>query len=53
MPRRANNNRNAVPAKLSRNLVLCSFMFLQEYLDDVCETVFSIHWKDITYKCNL
>jgi len=25
------------------------FKFLQEYLDDACETVFSKHWKDITY----
>lgn len=29
------------------------FKFLQEYLDDACETVFSKHWKDITYKGNL
>ena len=29
------------------------FKFLQEYLDDVCETVFSKHWKDITYKGEL
>ena len=25
------------------------FKFLQEYLDDACETAFSKHWKDITY----
>lgn len=29
------------------------FKFLQEYLDDACETVFSKHWKDITYKGEL
>ena len=29
------------------------FKFLQEYLDDVCEIVFSKHWKDITYKGEL
>ena len=29
------------------------FKFLQEYLDDICETVFSKHWKDITYKGEL
>lgn len=29
------------------------FKFLQEYLDDVCETVFSIHWKEITYRGDL
>lgn len=29
MPRRANNNRNDVPAKLSRSLVLCRYMFSQ------------------------
>ena len=29
------------------------FKFMQEYLDDVCETIFSKHWKDITYKGNL
>lgn len=27
--------------------------FLQEYLDDACETVFSKHWKDITYSGDL
>ncbi len=26
------------------------FKFLQEYLDDACETAFSKHWDDITYK---
>ena len=29
------------------------FKCLQEYLDDACETVFSKHWKDITYKGEL
>ena len=29
------------------------FKFLQEYLDDACETVFSKHWRDITYKGDL
>ena len=29
------------------------FKFLQEYLDDACETVFSKHWKDITYRGDL
>lgn len=29
------------------------FKFLQEYLDDACEIVFSKHWKDITYKGEL
>lgn len=29
------------------------FKFLQEYLNDACETVFSKHWKDITYKGEL
>ena len=29
------------------------FKFLQEYLDDVCEIVFSKHWKDITYNGEL
>lgn len=29
------------------------FKFLQEYLDDACETVFSKHWKDITYRGEL
>jgi hypothetical protein len=29
------------------------FKFLQEFLDDVAETVFSLHWKDITYKKDL
>jgi hypothetical protein len=32
---------------------LFPFKFLQEYLDDACETVFSKHWKDITYKGEL
>ena len=29
------------------------FKFLLEYLDDACETAFSKHWKDITYKGEL
>lgn len=29
------------------------FKYLQEYLDNSCETVFSKHWKDITYSGNL
>lgn len=29
------------------------FKFLQEYLDNVCETVYSKHWEDITYKGEL
>ena len=29
------------------------FKFLQEYLDYVCETVFSKHWKEITYSGEL
>ena len=29
------------------------FKFLQEYLDNVCETVFSKHWKEITYSGKL
>jgi len=29
------------------------FKFLKEYLDDACETVFSKHWQDITYTCDL
>jgi hypothetical protein len=29
------------------------FKFLQEYLDDACETVFSKHWRDITYRGDL
>ena len=29
------------------------FKFLQEYLDDACETVFSKHWSEITYKGDL
>ena len=29
MPRRPNTNRNVVPAKLNRSLVLCRFMFSQ------------------------
>lgn len=29
------------------------FKFLQEYLDDAAETVYSLHWKDITYKKDL
>ena len=29
------------------------FKFLQEYLDDACETVFSKHWKEITYRGEL
>lgn len=29
------------------------FKFLQEYLDDACETVFSKHWKDIIYRGDL
>ena len=29
------------------------FKFLQEYLDDACEIVFSKHWKDITYSGDL
>lgn len=29
------------------------FKFLQEYLDNVCETVFSKHWKEITYSGDL
>ena len=29
------------------------FKFLQEYLDDACETVFSKHWKDITFRGDL
>ena len=29
------------------------FKFLQEYLDNVCETVFSKHWKEITSCCEL
>ena len=29
------------------------FKFLQEYLDDVCETSFSKHWKDVTYRSDL
>ena len=29
------------------------FKFLQEYLDNVCETVFSKHWKEITYRGEL
>ncbi|WP_278983750.1 hypothetical protein [Segatella bryantii] len=29
------------------------FKFLQEYLDNVCETVFSKHWKEITYSGEL
>lgn len=29
------------------------FKFLQEYLDDACETVFSKHWKEITYSGEL
>lgn len=27
--------------------------FLREYLDDACETAFSKHWKNITYKGEL
>ena len=27
--------------------------FYKEYLDDACETVFSKHWKDITYRGDL
>ena len=30
-----------------------TFKFLLEYLDDACETAFSKHWKDITYKGEL
>ena len=29
------------------------FKFLQEYLDDACETAFSKHWNEITNKCDL
>ena len=29
------------------------FKFLLEYLDDACETAFSKHWKDITFKRDL
>ena len=29
------------------------FKFLQEYLDDACEIVFSKHWNEITYKGDL
>lgn len=29
------------------------FKFLQEYLDDVCETSFSKHWKDMTSRSEL
>lgn len=29
------------------------FKFLQEYLDDACETAFSKHWSEITYKGEL
>ncbi len=29
------------------------FKFLQEYLDDACETVFSKHWSEITFRGNL
>ena len=29
------------------------FKFLQEYLDDACDTLFSKHWRDITYRGDL
>lgn len=29
------------------------FKFMQEYLDDVCETIFSKHWSEITYRGDL
>jgi len=29
------------------------FKFLQEYLDDACETVFSKHWSEITFRGDL